>query len=558
MLPPGLNDEEGVRSRFFVRAWSAAIVFSLLSLSMYCAVGLWSQVALTANLALLGPPLLWWHRRGGPYAALVHVSMALASITFGLSALAQHPADHTSIALLLLVPLLAGLLLGRRGALVWLGVTLGWAALVNTAADLGWLMNFTDPYPTVTHALNFSIGLFLSWLFAATYTEIQATALERLRVAERARSAFLANISHEIRTPMNGVLGMTEVLLQDTLSPVHREQLRVIQRSGRTLVALINDLLDLTKMEAGKLELEEADFNLDRVLADVQALAAPTASSRGVALNFVRAPDVPARLRGDGLRLSQVLTNLVSNAVKFTPQGEVRVEVTRRVDPTRVRCHFSVCDTGVGIAPEVAARLFTAFQQGDSSTTRRYGGTGLGLALSQQLVGLMGGRIALRSEPGQGSCFTFELGFDEAEGPTGEHVVPAPVERGPRLPVLVVDDNPINLKVAMSLVERAGYRAEGATDGRAALEAVRTHDYALVLMDCQMPEMDGFEATERIRGLDGEVRHTPIVALTASAMPDELAACRRVGMNSVLAKPVTFAALQDALQTFARPAVADA
>ncbi len=548
MLPPGIDEEAKLRSRFLVRGWFMGAGFSVCSSVLYALAGLWSQVAITLLLALSGVGVLWLHRRGVRFEWLAHASLGFGSLTFGVATLAQRPADYSSLALLLIIPLLAGLLLGHRRALPWLFITIAWAGFIFTAADRGWLMDYQDPLPTVSHVVNFSMGLLVSWLFTGTFDDLRSKAMARLLEADRARTAFLANISHEIRTPMNGVLGMTEVLLQDQLSPTHREQLRIIQRSGRSLVALINDLLDVSKMEAGKLQLEEADFNLDTVLADVQALMAPAAAGKGVAFHVTKAPDVGARLRGDGRRLSQVLTNLASNAVKFTHAGEVHLEIVRLPDPTRVRCRFTVTDTGVGIPPEVLPRLFNAFEQGDSSTTRRFGGTGLGLALSAELVALMGSRVVVTSRLGEGSRFSFEVAFDEAEGPSGEFPLEVATLGLARLPVLVVDDNPINLKVAMSLVEKAGFRAEGAVNGREALAAVQHHAHAMVLMDCHMPEMDGFEATERIRALSGDVGRTPIVALTASAMPEELAACRRVGMNSVLTKPVTFVALREVLQ----------
>ncbi|MDP1829792.1 MAG: ATP-binding protein [Archangium sp.] len=548
MLPPGLPTEARSRSRFFVRGWTVASTFAAISQTLYLSTAMWSQVATTALLVCSGPVVLWLHRRGVNFTGLAHASLAIAALVFGLSALAQRPADYTSLSLMLIVPSLAGFLLGSRRAVPWLFITAAWAALVIYAMDHGWLADFVDPVPTLSHAINFSVGLVVAWLFASTFDDVSEQALAELRRLDRSRSAFLANISHEIRTPMNGVLGMTEVLLQDQLSPLHREQLSIIQRSGRTLVSLINDLLDVSKMEAGKLVLETADFNLSTVLADVQALSAANATSKGLTLKVRKADDVPARLRGDGRRLSQVLTNLVSNAVKFTATGTVTLEVTRRPGDDAVHCDFAITDTGVGIAPAVLPLLFNAFQQGDSSTTRRFGGTGLGLALSQQLVTLMGGKILVTSRPGAGSRFSFGVSFDEAEEPSAVHILPPRSVEGPRRTVLVVDDNAINLKVAVSLVEKAGFQADGAVNGKAALEAVRNGHYALVLMDCHMPEMDGFEATEHIRALEGELRHTPIVALTASAMPDELAACRRVGMNSVLAKPLTFAALRETLR----------
>jgi signal transduction histidine kinase len=548
MLPAGLSDEAAVRSRFFVRAWVLAASFGAASAVLYAIAGTWSQVGLAGSLTVTGLVLLRLHRRGLPFGLLSHLSLAEGCLAFGLGALAQHPADYSNLALMLLVPLMANFLLGPRASLPWLATSVVWVGLVTVACDQGWLLDFVDPAPTYSHVTNLTLGLVIAWLFGRTYDKVGAQARERLRAADRARRTFLATISHEIRTPMNGVLGMTEVLLQDQLQPGQREQLLIIQRSGRTLVSLINDLLDVSKMEAGKLALEETTFNLDSVLADVQALMLPHAAAKRLDLLVEKGADVPRWLRGDGLRLGQVLTNLLSNAVKFTAAGEARLTVAREPGPGPARWRFTVKDTGVGISAEVSARLFTAFQQGDSSTTRRHGGTGLGLALSQQLVTLMGGRIELTSTPGLGSSFGFTVPFEEARDPTPEPISLQPAPGGGPRPVLVVDDNPINLKVAMSLVQKAGYLADGAADGQQALEAVQQRAYALVLMDCHMPVMDGFEATERIRALQGEVGRVPIVALTASAMPDELAACRRVGMNCVLAKPVTFAGLCEVLR----------
>jgi hypothetical protein len=338
---------------------------------------------------------------------------------------------------------------------------------------------------------------------------------------------------------------MTEVMLLEPLSASQRDQLGIIQRSGRALVSLINDLLDVSKMEAGKLELERRPFNLDRVLSDVQGLLEPAAASKGLSLEVTKTKGIPVRFVGDGLRLGQVLTNLITNAIKFATSGVVRLEVQNVAGQER-RCRFSVTDSGPGIEPEVLPRLFNAFEQGDSSTTRKYGGTGLGLALSQQLVNLMGGEIQVTSTLGKGSCFSFELLLEESDELSGEHPARRPPEPKAKA-VLVVDDNPVNLKVAVRLVELLGYQAEGAENGKVALEALQRRSFALVLMDCHMPEMDGFEATERIRAMQGELARTPIVAVTASAMPDEVAACRRAGMNSVIAKPLTIELLRDAL-----------
>jgi signal transduction histidine kinase len=544
LMPAGLDDRSELRSRFLIRAWVCAMAGASFTIVLYAVGGIWSQVVSTGLILVAGPPLLWLHKRGANFTMLGHVSMAAGAAAFALGSVGQRPADYTSLALLLLVPLLSFFVLGRRGLLVWMVITFVLGSLVVVCIDRSLTFDFVDPMPTPSHVVNYGIGVVLVWVFSSVFDDVNQGALDRLRAADAARRAFLANISHEIRTPMNGVLGLTEVLLLETPTAHQREQLETIQRSGRTLVTLINDLLDLSKMEAGKLELHRADFNLARLLDDVEALAAPLVSARGLKFSRVHTGTLPERLYGDGVRLGQVLNNLMSNAVKFTDHGSVRLVVAVTA-PLRLR--FTVEDTGVGISREAQARLFTAFQQIDSSSTRRFGGTGLGLALSQQLIELMGGRITVESQPGRGTRFSFELQFDEATTPTGEVAARALVTERQRT-VLVVDDNPINLRVAVELVRKAGCEATGVTNGALAVQAIRERAFDLVLMDCHMPEMDGFEATEKIRALDGARGRTPIVALTASAMPDEIAACHRAGMNRVLTKPVSFAALEEVLK----------
>ncbi|MDX2014202.1 MAG: ATP-binding protein, partial [Myxococcaceae bacterium] len=383
--------------------------------------------------------------------------------------------------------------------------------------------------------------------------DVNATAYQQLQEAHRAKSTFLATISHEIRTPMNGVLGLTEAMLTEPMPQTQRENLLVVQRSGKLLVSLINDLLDVTKAEAGKLSIDVHDFDVQRVLDDVKALFEPAANKKGLALRFVVGDDVVTGLRGDSMRLGQVLNNLVSNAVKFTDSGEVLVRVTAAALHTLT---FEVRDSGPGIDPALLPRLFTAFEQGDGSTTRRFGGTGLGLALAQQLVTLMGGTITVDSSPGHGARFCFTLTFEP--GRAAPRRIATPSVEAPAQPtgraVLVVDDNPINLAVAAQLVEKAGFSAHKASSGVEALEAVQSRAFDLVLMDCHMPEMDGFTATERIRAMGSGVSHVPIVALTASTLPEDLEACRRSGMNEVLTKPVSLATLSSVLERLTRRA----
>jgi hypothetical protein len=382
----------------------------------------------------------------------------------------------------------------------------------------------------------------------------ESARLRGLKEVERVsalKSAFLANVSHEIRTPMNGVLGMTTVLLGGPISTEQREQLSLVQRSGESMLSLLNTLLDMSKIEAGKLELAPEDFSLHDLLCDLRKLFEPVADARHLAFSVLAAEGSPDFIRADALRLRQVLTNLVNNAIKFTQEGEVRVLVTPTGRERSLR--FSVTDTGIGIPAEVIPRLMVPFAQADASTSRRFGGTGLGLALSRELVGLMGGALEVTSTVGRGSQFSFILQFEPETGR-----LPPPCEAQAEQPrpetlVLVVDDNPINLQVARSLVERAGYSSRTAVNGREALAALERERFALVLMDCHMPVMDGFETTKLIRSMSGPVSCTPVVALTASALPEDLALCVVAGMNECLTKPVNYPALVSALRRLAVP-----
>ncbi len=550
LVPQRLDERSRVRSLFFARAWVVALTFAALSAFFFGVTGLWLQLAALGPLLLTGPVLLVLHHRGIRFEPLVHVSLAAVSLAFGLGALAEVHSDHTSLALILLVPMLATFLLGKRGGLVWLGISLLWGGYVTFAQDHGWIAGSIDRYSVETHLVKLMLGLGVAWRFAQTFEAIREEANERLLEADRLRRSFLANVSHEIRTPMNGVLGMTDVMLLSELTPEHREQLLTIQRSGRTLVALIDELLDLSKMEAGKLSLQNVDFNLDSLLADVRALAGATAKAKGLDLEIYKDPAVPALLHGDDMRLGQVLMNLVGNAVKFTERGQVRVEVSRRPASAGVGCCFAVTDSGPGISSEAQARLFNAFEQVDASTTRQHGGTGLGLALSQQIVTRMGGRIELESKLGAGSRFSFTVVFPEASEvqPTVAVKATPPASLGT---VLVVDDNELNLRVGEALCEKLGYVVETATNGPDAVASVQRQRFSVVLMDVHMAGMDGFEATRRIRALPGARGATPIVGLTGSAMPEELAECLRVGMNAALVKPVRLAEFKSTLDQFA-------
>ncbi|MGR0480491.1 MAG: cache domain-containing protein [Candidatus Electronema sp. V4] len=384
-------------------------------------------------------------------------------------------------------------------------------------------------------------------------------AIDRAQAATAVKSEFLAKMSHEIRTPMNGIINLAELALETSLTDKQRDYVRKILLSSRSLLEIINDILDFSKIEAGMLKIEKSPFNLPELFDKLMLLFNEHSSRKNIRLRLALAPDLPKQVIGDPMRLHQVLANLIGNAVKFTEAGEITVSATlAQRSHERAAVRFAVSDTGIGIPPDKIPQLFESFTQADSSTARKYGGTGLGLSISKQLVNLMGGELTAASEVGVGSVFSFGLELllpvEKSAGAgeeDGADQAAAALRHLRNARILLVEDNLINQQVAQEILAKAGLQVETVNNGEEAVAAVAARDYDAVLMDIQMPVMDGYEATRRIRQELGK-HSLPILAMTAHAVSEERDKCFRMGMDDHIAKPVSRRSLFAALNRWIR------
>ena len=573
--------------------WFTAIpmcVVSLVSGLGYLRSGFAHGVPMVLG-ALVGLLGLAAHLRWPSLCRTANLLLGLLSFVLGTQGMLHGAVGFGTLYFLGFVPLYAIMLQGARGGWLWgsLGATMLVAFSVAKVAGVSYPMQFDEQELVELHiwsgAIEFVVltlvGLSYDWLKSramhnlGVVTDRLASARDEAERASQAKSAFLANMSHEIRTPMHGVVGTIELLLRNPDSPQRDAWLTTAHRSCLALRQVLDDIIDISKVEAGKIAIEDTVVGPRDLVHDLLLLFGPEADRQRVELSCALDDEVPVHVRGDPFRVRQIVANLVSNAIKFSsPQatgregpGRVHVEL-KRVAADRLR--FAVTDDGIGIAPEAQERILEPFVQADVSTTRRFGGTGLGLTISRRLADMMGGRLDLSSEAGQGSRFWLDLPLrapdvttppgesassaaggqaapTDAEAPSDPPVAVGGSTRG--MTVLVAEDNAVNQSIIEAMLEELGITCEIVPDGEQAVRRAREAHFDLVLMDCHMPVMDGFEATRRIRETDAEA--PPVVALTASALLEDRTRCLASGMDEVVTKPIDLDTLSAVLARFA-------
>ncbi len=493
-------------------------------------------------------------RRGLPRAPIAHGVIVLVAAQICLVSVLYGGVRLPALAFYAVTPLVALLTIGRRAAVAWLVVGVAIIIGLNVAQVLGVSFPAPPPVNRWVDVVSLAILSVVVLLFAASHDALSRTALAALRsvndeltqsrseaeLANAAKDRLITTVSHELRTPLTGAIGFARLLDDAKLPAPHDEHARAALASGETLLALVNDILDRAWLAGGGLELHQVPFDLHRVLDEVVRVGAVNAGDRE--LRVTLQCHAPRFVMGDPVRLKQVLLNLVGNAVKFTAVGSVTV----RVAPVDGKLRFAVIDTGVGITPEIMASLFEPFSHGDPATADGQTGSGLGLSIAKAIVERMGGAIEVETVVGQGSTFAFDVALPETAAPAARAATAA---AHPHLSmhVLVVDDHAVNRLLAVRVLEQLGARAIAVPSGAAALEAIGAERFDAVLLDCEMPDMDGYEVARRVRAAEPPGRHLPLVALTASALPEDRARAKDAGMDDLVTKPFDPSELGDRL-----------